>query len=86
MVNFICFVIVDALAATFCLILARKWGWLEWLQVHAPTEFLSKLLNCNFCTSWWVCLAISLILSVAMKDYTLLLVAPLATPITARLW
>lgn len=85
-IEFVCWVAVIALAASFLLALAVKWGWLEWLQVHAPNEFFERLFNCKFCTSWWVCVLISLTLCVA-TGHLILLAAPIcATLITRELW
>lgn len=86
MVEFICGVAVVALAAAFLLGLAVKWGWLEWLQVHAPNVFFEKLFNCKFCCSWWMCVAISLTLSVAAGNWWLLLAPVCSTVITRELW
>lgn len=86
MVEFICWVAVIALAAAFILSLAVKWHILEWLQVHAPNEFLNELFSCNFCCSWWVCAGISLILFLA-RGWWPLLFAPICSTIICReLW
>ena len=58
-VDFACWVAVVALVSAFLLSLAVKWGWLEWMQVHAPNEVLERLLGCKFCVSWWMCVAVS---------------------------
>ena len=49
MLAFVCWIVVIALAASFVMSLAVKWGILEWLQVHAPNDFLYKLFSCKFC-------------------------------------
>lgn len=84
--DFICWVAVVAMASAFVLSLAVKWGWLEWLQVHAPNELLNKLFNCKFCCSFWVSVGISLILCVATGEWVLLAVPVCATLITRELW
>lgn len=74
-----------ALAAAFFLALARKWGWLEWMQVHS-NGFFNKLLNCHFCTTFWMCAALTAIL-VPVTGYIPAIACPiLATPIAVRLW
>lgn len=84
--TFICWVAVVALATAFVLGLASKWGVLEWAQVHAPTEFFSKLLNCKFCLSFWTGLVISLILSLA-SGVGWIMFAPVCSTVIAReLW
>ena len=85
-IAFVCWVAVIALVAAFLLSLAVKWGWLEWLQVHAPNAFFEKLFNCKFCCSWWLSVGISLILSIATGQW-FIMAAPLCTTvITRELW
>lgn len=83
------FVIFDILvtgATAFVLSLAVKWGLLEWAQVHSPNEFISKLLNCKFCLSFWTGLLICVILSVTTGNGYLLLVPICSTPMVKELW
>lgn len=85
-INFVCWVAVVALLTAFALGLAVKWGWLEWAQVHAPSDFIGKLLNCKFCLSFWTGLVISLILSVAV-GWGWIAAVPLCSTVIAReLW
>lgn len=84
--DFICWIVVVALCAAFLLGLAQKWGWLEWLQVHAPNEFLGKLFNCKFCCSWWMSVGISLILCMVTGHWILLAVPVCSTIIARELW
>lgn len=76
--------IITACLATFFLLLAYKWGVIEWLQVHG-NEFVSQLANCTFCLSWWTCLAVSLIFIIESRDITFLFVPVIATPITRKM-
>lgn len=85
-VEFACGVAVVALASAFLLSLMVKWGWLEWLQVHAPNEFIGKLLNCKFCCSWWVGLVASLIVCIVTGMWVLMLAPICSTVITRDLW
>lgn len=64
MIEFAVAVALVALAVKFLRTLAEKWGILEWLQVHAPNEFLHKLFTCSFCQSFWLGLAICVVLVV----------------------
>ena len=54
MEHFIYNIIVVALIAAFVLTLLRKWGVIEWVQIHG-NDFFSKMFNCDFCLSWWTC-------------------------------
>lgn len=76
--------VITAFVATFFLLLAYKWGAIEWLQVHG-NAFVSQLANCTFCLSWWVCLAVSLIFIVESRDWSLLIVPVVATPLTRKM-
>ena len=76
--------VITALVATFFLLLAYKWGAIEWLQVHG-NEFVSHLANCTFCLSWWTCLAVSLLFIIESRDLSLLIVPVVATPITRKM-
>lgn len=57
MEHFIYNIIVVALIAAFVLTLLRKWGVIEWVQIHG-NNFFSKMFNCDFCLSWWMCVLI----------------------------
>ena len=48
-----------ALEAAFVILLAKKLGIIEWMQVHG-SEFISKMASCDFCLSFWVGSAICL--------------------------
>lgn len=76
--------VITSLVATFFLLLAYKWGVIEWLQVHG-NNFVSQLANCTFCLSWWTCLAVSLIFIIESRDITFLFVPVIATPITRKM-
>lgn len=60
MIYYIDCIVLVALLAAFLLTLLRKWGVIEWVQVHG-NEFFAKMFNCDFCLSWWACVLISLI-------------------------
>ena len=85
-IEFVCWVAVVALAAAFLLGLAVKWGVLEWLQIHAPNDFLGQLFNCKFCCSFHVSMIISLTLCVATGQWWLLAVPVCSTVIARDLW
>ncbi len=85
MLRLVAFTLVIALAVAFGLALVRKWGWLEWMQVHS-NGFFNKLLNCHFCTTFWACFGVTAVVF-AITTWLPLLACPiLATPIAVRLW
>lgn len=86
MVTFLCWVAVISMAAAFVLSLMRKWGWIEWAQVHAPSEFIYKLTSCQFCLSFWTAVIFCVSLSLATGWWWMLAVPVCSTPLTIRLW
>jgi len=86
MVDFLSIVLLMAAGAAFILTLAEKWGWREWLMVHAPNEFLYRLVLCKFCCTWWVLVLLTLCVVIIVRDAALLAVPVFATPIALRLW
>lgn len=85
-VNFLAWVIVVGLLGSWFLTLADKWNIREWLQVHAPNDFLHQLFICNFCCSWWVCVAISLFLFVVSGQWEMLAIPMISTMITRKFY
>lgn len=55
--QFMYYIVIVALLAAFEITLLRKWGVIEWVQVHG-NKFFSKMFNCDFCLSWWACVLI----------------------------
>lgn len=84
--DFLCWCIVVGLLAAWMLTIADKWGWREWLQVHAPNDFFYKLFMCNFCCSWWLGVVISLTLLAVTGQWALLAVPTISTTITRRFY
>lgn len=85
MLDLVAYIIIVALSGAFVLALLNKWRVLEWLQVHAPGEFLHQLFSCHFCSSWWVCLIISLPLWWVIGPWAAA-VPVCSTMIAVRLW
>lgn len=73
-----------ALAAAFVVLLVKKWGWAEYIQVHG-NEFLSKLFSCDLCMSFWAALCISVALVMCYGDIRLVMIPVFSTPITRQL-
>lgn len=86
MVDFLSIVLLMAAGAAFILTLSEKWGWREWLMVHAPNEFLYRLFLCKFCCTWWVLVLLTICVVIIVRDAALLAVPVFATPIAVRLW
>ena len=84
MIEFSCIVVLVALLAAWVLLLMKKWGIIEWLQVYG-TEKVSEAAHCSFCLSWWVCCVIAVALSLIMGEWGVLMCPFFATPITRLL-
>ena len=78
------FAVVVAALTAFIILLAYKWGIVEYLQTHGD-EFVSKMAQCNFCMAWWVCLFLSAFLLGLTCNVFMLLVPFIATPLARRL-
>lgn len=77
-------IIIIALLSAFILLLLRKVGAVEWLQLHG-NDIIHELASCEFCLSWWICLFISLVCAFCVGDWVVILLAALAAPITRKL-
>ena len=73
-----------ALMAAFIVLLVKKWGWAEWMQIHGD-KFLSKLFSCDLCMSFWAAMAVCFALMYWTEDKTLVFVPMFTTPITRML-
>lgn len=93
-VNFVCWVVVVALSSAWIITLSEKWGWREWLQVHADCvvfgpdsdrDFFNRLFTCNFCCAFHIAVIISLTLLVLTGQWSMLAVPFCSTTITKHL-
>ena len=74
-------VALTSLASAFILLLLRKQGAIEYMQIHG-SKVISELANCNFCLSFWANLFLALILCVVMPTPIFMTIPIFATPIT----
>lgn len=81
MVNFIRWVLVVATVAAFLITLLKKWGVIEYVQVHG-NDFFVKMANCGFCLSWWIGGVLSIVFAICTGDLSLLLIPFCSTIIT----
>lgn len=73
-----------ALIAAFVVVLLKKCGIAEWMQVHG-NGFVSQLFSCDFCMSWWASVIIATAGLLLFNDAAFLLAPVLATPIARYL-
>lgn len=77
-------IVMIALVAAFVVLLVKKWGLAEWMQIHGD-DVTSKLFSCDLCMGFWANFIITVIV-MCVTDDALLIVTPLiATPITRML-
>lgn len=81
MMELIELVVLVALGAAFCVLLMKKWGVVEWLQVHGDT-FINKMASCDFCLSFWTGTVIFCLLACAFDDPWLVFGGMLTSPLT----
>lgn len=81
---FVIWVLIVATVAAFLLSLLKKWGVIEYVQVHG-NDFFAKMFNCDFCLSFWSGLALSILCVFISGNPALLLVPFCSTMITRRL-
>lgn len=81
MMNEMVTIILVALAAAFVVLLVKKWGIAEWVQVHGD-KFLSRLFSCDLCMSFWAGVIICCGLVCWYDDCWYLLIPMFSTPLT----
>lgn len=84
MLDFLLYVVVVALFSAFGLTLLRKWGAIEYVQVHG-SDFFAEMFNCDFCLSWWAGVVVSIVWAIFVGDAVLLLVPFFSTKLTQKL-
>lgn len=84
MKEFIFYVILVAMLAAFVLTLLRKWGVIEWVQVHG-NDFFAKMFSCDFCLSWWAGVLICFFALIFTGNLSFLGVPFCSTMITRKL-
>ena len=81
MERFLEIVVLVALLAAFMVMLVKKWGWAEWMQVHGD-RYTSQLFSCDLCMSFWAAAVITLMI-LCWSDNTVYVFIPVfTTPIT----
>lgn len=73
-----------AFVAAFVLLLAKKIGVIEQIQVRAKSNILQELSRCDFCLSFWTCLFVSLIFAIS-ADWTNIFLPLFSTAITRKM-
>ena len=83
--SYFCYVIVlVALAAAFVVLVMKKWGITEWMQIHGD-EYMSKLFGCDLCMSFWTAVILCLPLCMFFDSGLYMFMPVFSTPITRML-
>jgi len=73
-----------ALLAAMMVLLVKKWGVAEWIQIHGD-KFLSELFSCDLCMSFWAAMCFAVVLCCVYDDAGWLLLPFLTTSVTRML-
>ena len=79
--TFIVVVVMVALFSAFVILLAKKLGAVEWLQVHGDS-IISQLASCDFCMSFWTGTLSFVVVACVYDDPLLVLGGVFSCPIT----
>lgn len=63
--NILIAAVLTGCLSAWVVILLKKWGVTEWVQVHG-SAFFGKLASCDFCLNWWtgwVIVAVALVVT-----------------------
>ena len=85
MTNLIAYIIIISGVAAWLLTLAKKWGIIEWCQIHVTQPTLNQLFRCDFCMSWWTAWVLTAALFCITGDSHTLIIPFVSTTITRRL-
>lgn len=66
------------------IITANKWGWIEWMQIHAPNKITHRLLLCEFCMGFWIAIGMTAIFYATHDTTLLIFAAPLGSAAITR--
>ena len=74
-------ILIVACVAAFGILLAKKVGIVEWLQVNG-NDITPELASCDFCMSFWAGIVLWAFLAVYYHDVTMLTYAVVSCPLT----
>jgi len=60
---FVCFVLLVSLFVTWVITVVTKFGWRDKIIATTDIELLAKMLQCDFCFSFWASVVCSIILA-----------------------
>ena len=84
MIEVLCAGLIVGCISQWLLVIATKWGIVDWLQIHAINDTMYKLASCYFCMSWWLSLILCGLYALYAHDVAYLLSAVVATIVSYR--
>lgn len=75
---------VVGIIAAFFVMLAKKWGIIEQIQMRG-NEFFSEMARCDFCLSWWTCCVLTLLYVLATGNVDMIYMPFVGTMISRYL-
>lgn len=76
--------VVIGLVASFFIMLAKKWGLVEQMQMRG-NDFFSEMARCDFCLSWWTCCVLTALFLLVTGDIDMVYMPFLGTMISRYL-
>lgn len=80
MIDLLVMAVLVALMAATIVLLVKKWGIAEWLQIHGD-RISSRLFACDLCMTFWASVIVVIIASAFTEDPHLVAVPFLSMPI-----
>lgn len=77
-------IVLVALSAAFIILLLKKLGFVEWMQVHGD-KITSQLFGCDFCMSFWTAMLLCAVICAFNDDARMMIVPLFSTPLTRYL-
>lgn len=77
----LCIVVLVALLASTIVLLLKKWGLAEWMQVHGD-KVLSELFSCDLCMTFWAGTLVWIVLACIFDNPMMVLCGFLSCPIS----
>ena len=84
MSEFVFIVFLVSLASAFVVLLVKKWGLNEWMQIHGD-KYIAQLFSCDLCMSFWAAVILSMAVALVTDCGIYMAVPIFSTPITRML-
>jgi len=70
LIGFMVAALLTGCLTSWVVILLKKWGVIEWVQVHG-NAFFGKLVSCDYCLNWWLSWCVVLVALVVTGEWWL---------------